>query len=99
MHAPVNLNIKPAIILPNDSQPVQELKKKLNELILRFDELYRLLRADVEIMDFREMPPHYSVSHSRWKFVENPTTGDLELYHRSNNVWAPSGWSVIGDIT
>jgi hypothetical protein len=99
MHSPESLQIAPSIIMPNDSAQVRDLKQKLNEVIQKFEEAYRYLHMDVRIRDFREMPPHPSISHSRWKFVENPTTGDLELYHRTGGVWAPSGWAVEGDMT
>lgn len=99
MHAPPFIQIQPAIILPGDSPQIRDLKNKLNEVIRKFDEVYRLLRADVAIFDFRELPPHAGIDHASWKWVEDETTGDLRLYHRSGDTWSDSGWSVIGDKT
>lgn len=94
MKAPVSVNVLPA----NSSNP-DELMNKLNELIRKVDEVYRILRSDVQIMDLRELPPHYAIDHASWKWYEDPTTGDLRLYHRSGNIWSDTGWSVIGDLT
>ena len=99
MHSPVSLQIQSSIVLPGDSEQIKSLKQKLNEVIQKLDEAFRLLHMDVRIMDFRELPPHASISHSSWKFYENPTTGDLELYHRSGSDWGKSYWDIIGDLT
>jgi len=99
MHAPTSLQIAPSIILPGDNEQMKLLKQKLNEVIGKLDEAYRLLHMDVRIMDFRELPPHASISHSAWKFVENETNGDLELWHRSGADWGSTYWSLIGDLT
>lgn len=99
MRAPVSLQIAPSIILPADSDPIKQLKQKLNEVIQKLDEAYRLLHMDVRISDFRELPPHASISHSSWKFYENPTTGDLELWHRDGSAWGKSYWDIIGNLT
>jgi hypothetical protein len=96
MRAPVSMQIQKEILLPNDRPEIVGLKLKINEILDRLDEYLRILRSDIEIMDFRELPPHYSVSHSKWKFVENAGNGDLQLYHKHENIWAPSGWAVIG---
>jgi len=99
MHAPVSIQVQPAIVLPGDSDQVRDLKNKLNEVIRKFDEVYRLLRADVAILDYRELPPHAGIDHASWKWVESSENGDLKLYHRSGDTWSDSGWSVIGDKT
>lgn len=99
MHAPTSLQIAPTIILPGDNEQVKLLKEKLNEVIKKLDEAYRLLHMDVRIMDFRELPPHASISHSSWKFYENPETGDLELWHRDGDSWGSTYWSIIGNLT
>lgn len=99
MHSPESLKIDPSIILPSDSLQMRDLKQKLNEVIKKLDEAYRLLHMDVRIMDFRELPPHASISHSSWKFYENPTTGDLELWHRDGDSWGKTYWDVIGNLT
>jgi hypothetical protein len=99
MQSPESLQIKPSIILPGDSEQIRLLKQKLNEVIRKLDEAYRLLHMDVRIMDFRELPPHASIDHASWKFYENPITGDLELWHRDGNTWAYTHWSEIGNLT
>ena len=99
MHAPESLQITPMLVIQGDSPQVSDLKQKVNELIKKLEEAYRYLHMDVRIIDFREKPPHYSTSHSRWKFYENPTTGDLELWHRSEDTWSKTYWEVRGDLT
>jgi len=99
MRSPVSLQIKPSIILPGDSEQIRSLKDKLNEVVKKLEEAYRLLHMDVRIMDFRELPPHASMNYASWKFYENPTTGDLELYHRSGDDWGKTYWDIIGDLT
>jgi predicted NACHT family NTPase len=99
MHSPESLQITPSIILPGDNEQIKLLKQKLNEVIKKLDEAYRLLHMDCRIFDMREPPPHASISHSAWKFVENKTNGDLELWHRSGADWGSTYWSVIGDLT
>lgn len=101
MQSPPNINIMPlpAIMRPGDSPQVKELTKKVNELVRRLDEVYRLLRADVEIMDMREPAPHASISHASWKWIENTETGDLELWHRDTDTWSKTYWSLIGELT
>ena len=99
MHAPTSIQVQPAIPLPGDSPQIRDLKSKLNEVIRKFDEVYRLLRADVMIMDFRQLPPHAGIDHASWKFYENPTTGDLEIWHRTDAVWAKTYWDILGDKT
>ena len=85
--------------MPGDGEQIILLKKKLNEVIRKLDEAYRLLHMDVRIMDFREPVPHASISHSSWKFVENLTTGDLELWHRDGDSWGKTYWDIIGNLT
>ena len=99
MHSPESLQIERALIMPNDSEQIKQLKQKLNEVIRKFDEVYRLLHMDVRVMDFRELPPHAAIDHASWKFYENPTTGDLELWHRSGSSWGKTYWDIIGDLT
>jgi len=94
MKAPQNLNVQP--VLSNNPQVIAA---KVNELIRKLDEVLRLLHSDIKIMDFRELPPHYSIDHASWKWYQNPTTGDLELWHRTDNTWAKTSWDVIGDLT
>ena len=99
MHSPVSLQLTPENVLPGDSEQIRKIKQKLNEVIKALDEAYRLLRADVEVMDFREPVPHASISQSSWKFVENLETGDLELWHRDGNSWGKTYWDIIGNVT
>lgn len=99
MHSPVSLQLTPENVMPGDSEQIKKIKQKLNEVIKALDEAYRLLRADVEIMDFREPPPHASISHSSWKWIENKENGDLELWHRSGSTWSKTYWDIIGDLT
>ncbi len=99
MHSQESLQIQPSIILPGDSEQIRLLKQKLNEVIRKLDEAYRLLHMDVRVMDFREPTPHASIDHASWKFVENLENGDLELWHRSGNSWGEIHWSIIGDLT
>ena len=99
MQAPPNINIKLASPKSDDSPQVQQLTKKVNELIRRLDEVYRLLRSDVQILDMREPAPHASISHSSWKWVENLETGDLELWNRQGDTWAKTYWDVRGNLT
>ena len=99
MRSKESLQIQPSNILPGDSEQIKQLKTKLNEVIGKLDEAYRLLYSDVRIMDFRELPPHASMDHASWKWYENPTTGDLELWHRSGDDWSKTSWDVIGDLT
>jgi len=99
MRAPVSLQIMPSVILPGDNEQIKLLKQKLNEVIKKLDEAYRLLHMDCRIYDMREPPPHASISHSSWKFVESSTNGDLLLYHRSGSSWGETYWSIIGDLT
>lgn len=86
-------------MLPDDGPQIRMLKEKYNELLRKFDEVYRLLRADVQIYDMREAPPHYKIDHAPFKWYIDPTTGDLTLQHRTNNVWSDTGWRIIGDLT
>jgi len=99
MRSPESLHIAPEIILPGDSEQTKGLKVKINEVIKKVDEFVRLIHMDVRIMDYRELPPHASISHSSWKHYENPTTGDLELWHRTGDTWSKSYWDIIGDLT
>lgn len=99
MHSHESLQIQPAIVLPGDSGPIIQLKQKLNEVIRKLDEAYRLLHMDVRIMDFRELPPHYKISHSAWKFYQDKDNGDLQLWHRSGNIWSKTFWTIRGDLT
>jgi len=99
MHSPSTIQVPPAVISPDDSEQVKQLKTKMNEVIKRLDEVYRMLWGDVKIMDFRELPPSPQLSHSRWKFVEDHDTGDLDLWHKTNGIWVKSGWNIIGDIS
>ena len=99
MRSKESLQIQPSNILPGDSEQIKQLKIKLNEVIGKLDEAYRLLYSDVRIMDFRELPPHAGMNHASWKWYENPTTGDLELWHRSEDTWAKTSWDVIGNLT
>lgn len=99
MHSPQSLNIKPIILLPDDGQQVRQLKEYINALVRRLDEAYRLLHFDVRILDFRELPPHAGLNHSSWKFYENPTTGDLELWRRDASTWGKTYWDIIGEAT
>ena len=99
MRAPVSLQIAPSIILPGDNAEMKLLKQKLNEVIGKLDEAYRLLHMDVRIFDMRELPPHASISHSSWKWYENPETGDLELWHRSGDAWSKTYWDITGNLT
>lgn len=99
MHSYESLQIEPEIILPGDSGQIVKIKQKLNEVILKLDEAYRILHYDVRVMDFREKPPHASIDHASWKWYENPTTGDLELWHRSGSTWGKTYWDIIGDLT
>ena len=99
MHSPESLQIMPLIILPGDNEQIKLLKQKLNEVIGKLDEAYRLLYADVRARDYRELPPHASMNCASWKFVESSTNGDLLLYHRSGSNWGETYWSIIGDLT
>jgi hypothetical protein len=99
MHSHESLQIQPAITMPGDNQQIALLKEKLNEVIRKLDEAYRLLHMDVRIMDFREAPPHAGIDHASWKWCENLSTGDLELWHRNGNTWSFIEWSVIGNLT
>jgi len=94
MRAPVSMQIRKEILLPGDRPEIAELKFKINEILDRLDEYLRILRSDIEIFDMREMPPHFSISHARWKWVEDSDNHHLNLYHLSNEIWAPSGWRV-----
>jgi hypothetical protein len=86
------MQIQKEILLPNDRPEIVGLKLKINEILDRLDEYLRILRSDVEIMDMREYPPHGTISHSRWKWVEHASNHHLMLYHKANNIWAPTGW-------
>lgn len=99
MHSQESLQIQPSIVMPGDNEQISLLKQKLNEVIRKLDEAYRLLHYDVRIMDFRELPPHASIDHASWKWYENPTTGDLELWHRDGDTWAKTHWDIIGNVT
>ena len=99
MRAPVSLQIAPLIILDGESEQIMLLKQKLNEVIQKLDEAYRLLHFDVRIMDFRELPPHASMNYASWKWYENPDNGDLELWHRSGDTWSKTHWDITGDLT
>lgn len=98
MRAPVSMQIQKEILLPNDRPEIAGLKMKVNEILDRLDEYLRILRSDIQVLDLRELPPHPSVNFPTWKWYEDPDTGDLVLYHKSNDVWAPSGWAVMGGV-
>jgi hypothetical protein len=99
MQSPESLQIQPVLIIPGDNEQIVLLKKKLNQVIEKLDEAYRLLHMDVRIMDFREAPPHAGIDYSSWKWCENLINGDLELRHRNGDSWSFIEWSVIGNLT
>jgi len=99
MRAPTSLQITPSIVLPGDNAEMKLLKQKLNEVIGKLDEAYRLLYADVRARDYRELPPHASMNFASWKWYENPSTGDLELWHRSGDTWSKTHWDITGNLT
>ena len=99
MRSPESLQITPMLVMQSDSPQVKDLKQKMNELIKKLEEAYRYLHMDVRIRDYRELPPHASISHSSWKFVESKTTGDLELWHRDGASWGTTHWAIIGNLT
>jgi len=99
MRSKESLQIQPSNILPGDSEQIKQLKQKVNEVIQKLDEAYRLLYADVRARDYRELPPHASMDFASFKWYEDKATGDLRLYHRSGDTWSDTGWSVIGDVT
>ena len=88
MRAPTSLQITPSSVLPGDHAEMKLLKQKLNEVIGQLDEAY-----------YRELPPHASMNFASWKWYENPSTGDLELWHRSGDTWSKTHWDITGNLT